>query len=261
MKDIFFDQVGALSDPDPVRRAQIQMKKPLPKRFYNEATAGEDGEGGFCILLDGRPVKTPAKATLSLPKHPMAALVAEEWAGQQEVINPTVMPVTRLANTAIDGIARDRRAVLEDIVRFSGTDLVCYRADRPERLVAAQAEGWDPIVQWAADTHGARFILAEGVIHQEQPEEAVSAYARAIERYDDSFMLACLHTVTTLTGSALLTLAFADGHIDADEAWRLAHIDEDWQASVWGLDEEAAARRKARKIEMDAACRLFSLSL
>ncbi|SOC85555.1 Chaperone required for the assembly of the F1-ATPase [Ensifer adhaerens] len=258
MRDILTDLNDAfLSDPDPVRRAQIQMKTPLPKRFYDAVSVGEDGEGGFSVLLDGKTVRTPSKAKLSVPTQAAADMVAAEWAAQKDVISPLTMPVTRLVNTVLDGVAVDPQAVFEDILRYSSSDLLCYRADAPQKLVDLQADNWEPILGWASDRLGARFILAEGVMHQEQPREAIAAFGAGLKRHDDAFRLACLHTVTTLTGSAILALAFAEQFADADEVWRLAHVDEDWQISQWGDDEEAIRRRAARKIDLDAACRLF----
>ena len=258
MRDILSDLSDSfLSDPDPVRRAQIQMKAPLPKRFYTTVDVKPEGEDVFGITLDGKSLRTPAKAKFEVPTAKAARLVADEWEAQKDVINPGTMPMTRLANTTIDGIMRDPQAVFEDMLRFSSSDLICYRADSPERLVALQREGWDPIIDWLSQAFGARFILAEGVMHQEQPREAIAAFGVALRRFDAPFMLACLHTVTTLTGSALLALAFAEGRLDADETWRLAHIDEDWQTSQWGDDEEAIHRRAQRKVELDAACNFF----
>jgi chaperone required for assembly of F1-ATPase len=257
MRDVFSDlSAPPLSDEDPVRRAQIQMKQPLPKRFYKEVSVGETEEG-YSILLDGRPVKTPGKRVLALPTRAAADLVAQEWRDQAEVINPLKMPLTRLANTAIDGIAAEIDAVFDDIVKFAGTDLLCYRADKPQSLVDMQAAHWDPVVYWAADTFGARFILAEGIIHREQPAEAISAFSSALEKYRSAMELASLHTITTLTGSALITLAFAEGRLMAEESWQTAHVDEDWNILQWGTDAEAEARRKARWIEMKAAADLF----
>jgi chaperone required for assembly of F1-ATPase len=256
-RDIFSDLSGpTLSDPDPTRRAQIQMKNPLPKRFYKEVTVSQT-EAGYQVLLDGRPVKTPAKSVLALPTQAAAELVAAEWQAQETEINPVRMPKTRLANTAIDGIARELDAVLADIVNFAGTDLLCYRAESPSSLVAHQAMLWDPVLFWAADSIGARFILVEGVMHQTQPAEAVSAFAAALSDFATPLELAALHTVTTLTGSALLTLAFARGQITAEQAWTAAHADEDWNIEQWGTDAEAQARRTARWTEMQAASDMF----
>lgn len=245
------------SDADPVRRAQIQMKRPLPKRFYTTVSIAADGEG-FAIHLDGKPVKTPAKNTLHLPTREAAELVAAEWAAQDKVIDPGSMPVTKLANTAIDAVSLNLSEVFDEIVRFAGNDLLCYRADSPQELVDRQASRWDPVLAWVAEAHQARFILAEGVIHQEQPSQAIQAYAAGLERYREAFRLSCLHVVTTLAGSSILALAFADAAFDLDTVWSLAHLDEDWTIEHWGSDEEAEARREARYGEIAAAASLFA---
>ena len=257
MRDLLSDLGTELSDADPVRRAQIQMKRPLAKRFYDTVSV-EPEEGGFAVRLDGRTVKTPGKNVLRLPTQAAAELVADEWRAQAQEIDPATMPATRLANTAIDAIAGQEDEVFADIVRFSGTDMLCYRADGPQELVARQSDHWDPVIDWVASVHGARFILAEGIIHQEQPEEAVSAYSEALRPFAGAIDLACLHVVTTLTGSALLALAFAHGRLGRDEVWSLAHLDEDWTDEHWGTDAEAQARREKRFEEMVAATALFA---
>lgn len=251
-----FDTPQELSHPDPTRRAQIQMHKPLPKRFYTDVGVAA-GADGYAIQLDGRPVKTPAKQALQVPTDALAQLIRDEWAAQGEFIDPATMPITRLVNTAIDGIANDRQAVFDDILKFSGSDMLCYRADSPTELVERQAEAWDPILNWAAEALGARFILVEGVMPQDQPREAIDALAEALRRYDTPIELAALHTVTTLSGSALLAIAFAEDFIDADETWRLAHLDEDWTNEHWGIDADAAARRDKRLVELQAAVAAF----
>lgn len=257
MRDILSDLSDAMSDPDPVRRAQIQMKRPLPKRFYKEVST-DKVEEGHRILLDGRPVRTPGKKLLAVPTQPIATRLVAEWDGQGEEIDPAKMPVTRLVNTAVDGVAENFDAVFDEIVRFAGTDMLCYRADSPAGLVERQREGWDPILRWAANNRGARFILIEGVMHQEQPAPAIEAFSEALSSFRDPLALACLHTVTTLTGSALLALALAEGVIDADRAWALAHVDEDWQIEHWGTDEEAFRRRELRRAEMDVAAAVLA---
>jgi chaperone required for assembly of F1-ATPase len=253
MPDIRDDLSAALSDPDPVRRAQIQMHKPLPKRFYTTVSIGPVEDGGHAILLDGRTVRTPAKQALTVPTQAAAALLAAEWDAQKENIDPATMPVTRLANTAIDGVSKDIRAVFDDILSFAGTDLLCYRASEPEGLVIRQSERWDPVVTWAADKLGARFILVEGVVHQVQPRAAINGVAEALRAYATPLGLACLHTITTLTGSALLAIAFAEKQLSGEEVWALAHLDEDWQIEHWGTDDEAFQRRENRWREMQAA--------
>jgi chaperone required for assembly of F1-ATPase len=256
MRDLFPDPNEALSHPDPTRRAQIQMQKPLPKRFYKEVLVGQE-DAGYTILLDGKPVRTPAKRMLAAPTSALAELLRTEWDSQVEVIDPRSMPVTRLVNTAIDGVASEPQAVFEDILRFSASDMLCYRAESPENLVARQQQMWDPVLDWASQDLGARFILIEGVMPAEQPREAVAAFAARLRRHDAAISLAALHTITTLTGSALLALAFAEDRLNADEVWNLAHLDEDWTNEHWGADAEAEQRRAKRQEEMRAAAAVF----
>ncbi|TXR50617.1 ATP12 family chaperone protein [Phyllobacterium endophyticum] len=251
--DLFnMDAKQDLSDPDPVRRAQIQSKLPLPKRFYKVAAVGEH-DGKFTVELDGRVVKTPARQTLALPTRAAAQLIADEFSAQEKDIDPARMPATRLANTAIDGVANDRQAVLEDVLRFASSDMLCYRAGSPQRLVDRQTALWDPIIDWAASDLGARFVLAEGVMPVEQPREALSAFSVHLGQIKDPFAVAALHTITTLTGSAILALAVAKDEISGEEAWKLGHVEEDWTIEQWGEDAEASARRLIRKREMLAA--------
>lgn len=244
-----------LSDPDPVKRAQIQMRQPLPKRFYKDVAVTQVDDG-FSVQLDGKPVRTPGKALLAVPTQPAAELLAAEFNAQQETINPVSMPVVRLVNTAIDGVATDLQAVLEDVMRFSGSDLVCYRADAPQELVQRQADAWDPILDWAQATLGARFILGEGIMHVAQPREAVTAVGIWLKQREDAFRLSSIHLMTSLTGSALIALAVEAGAITPDEGWKIAHVDEDWTNEHWGEDAEATARRIARRKDFDAAVAL-----
>ncbi|TIT68280.1 MAG: ATPase [Mesorhizobium sp.] len=258
MRDILNDlEAGKyLSDPDPVRRAQIQMKTPLPKRFYKEVSV-VPVEAGFAVQLDGRPVRTPGKALLALPTEAAAALVAGEFAEQGETINPVTMPVMRLVNTAIDGVASDPQAVLEDILRFASSDLLCYRADAPQGLVERQNEQWDPVIDWARASLGVRFNLPEGIIHVEQPRETIAVLGSHLAQRAQPLRLAAIHVMTSLTGSALLALAVDFGELDGEEAWAAGHVDEDWQIAQWGQDAEAVARRTARKRDMTAAVSLL----
>jgi len=245
-----------LSDPDPVRRAQNQMKAPAARRFY-KAVAVERDADGFSVHLDSRSVKTPSGRPAILPSEAAARLVADEFAAQAETIEPLTMPVTRLVNTAIDGVASDTQAVIEDILRFSSSDLLCYRAEGPDALVARQAEAWDPVLDWVRSALGARFNLAEGVMHVEQPRETVGAIGIHLRQRDDMFRLSALHVITAITGSALLALALEAGAFDAKTVWDAAHVDEDWNIEHWGLDAEAARRRAARKRDMMGAAALI----
>ncbi|MFC5386774.1 ATP12 family chaperone protein [Aquamicrobium segne] len=246
----------ALSDPDPTRRAQIQMRTPLPRRFYKIASAIAD-EGHFTVQLDGKPVRTPGRNVLALPSLAAAQLIADEFAAQVEIIDPVTMPILRLVNTAIDGVASDPQAVLEDILRFCTSDMLCYRADGPQALVERQNAHWDRILDWAQSTIGARLNLAEGIMHVEQPRESIAVLGAWLARRHDAFRLACLHLMTSLTGSALLALAVEAQELDADEAWLAAHIDEDWQIEHWGQDAEAVARRALRHRDFIAAVNLL----
>ncbi len=257
MRDLLNDiEAGRhLSDPDPVRHAQIQMRTPLPKRFYKSASVADMPEG-FAVQLDGKPVRTPGKALLALPTRAAAELVAAEFEAQVETIDPVSMPVLRLVNTAIDGVASDMQAVLEDVMRFSSSDLLCYRADAPEKLAARQADAWDPVLDWAHSTLGARFYLAEGVMHVEQPRESVAAVGIWLKQREEPFRLSAIHLMTSLTGSALLALAVDAGAISPDDAWTAAHVDEDWTIEHWGDDAEARQRRTLRRRDFDAAVAL-----
>jgi chaperone required for assembly of F1-ATPase len=259
MRDLLNDLKAGryLSDADPVKRARNQMKAALPKRFYKAVTAAEE-EGGHVVKLDGRPVRTPAGAVLALPNAAAARLVADEYAAQEEHVDPLAMPVTRLANTAFDGVSSAMDAVLEDILKFSTSDLLCYRAEAPEALVERQAEAWDPVLAWVRSELGARFMLAEGVMHVEQPRETIGAVAIHLRKRAEPFRLAAIHLMTSLTGSALLALAVETGALDAATAWTAAHVDEDWNIEHWGEDAEAAARRAARRRDMMGAASLLA---
>ncbi|CAG1005086.1 MAG: ATPase [Rhizobiaceae bacterium] len=259
MRDLLGDLEAGLhlSDPDPVKRAQNQMRTPAAKRFYDKVSVEERADG-FVVLLDGKTVRTPGKALLALPTEAAAALVAAEFEAQGERIDPVTMPVTRLVNTAIDGVAADMEAVIEDILRFASSDLLCYRADGPDGLVARQADAWDPVIDWARARLGARFILAEGIVHVAQPREAIGAAGVRLSQRVEPLRLAALHLMTTLTGSALLALAVEDGAMSADAAWAAAHVDETWNAEQWGEDYEAAARNAARRRDFLAATALLA---
>ena len=258
MRDLLNDLDASryLSDPDPVKRARNQMKAALPKRFYKAVTTAE-GESGHVVKLDGRSVRTPAGAVLVLPSAAAARLVADEYAAQEEHIVPLTMPATRLANTAFDGVSSAADAVLEDILKFSTSDLLCYRADAPEALVERQAEAWDPVLDWARLELGARFLLAEGVMHVDQPRETIGAVAIHLRKRAKPFRLAAIHLMTSLTGSALLALAVEAKALDVETAWMAAHVDENWNIEHWGDDAEAVARRAGRKRDMMAAAALL----
>lgn len=236
---------GPLSGAGPIGRT------PPPRRFYKNATFGPH-EAGFVLLLDGRKGKTPAGKPLAAPNETLAKALAAEWDAQEDRIDPASMPLTRLVNSAIDGVAGQMDAVRADIVRHAESDLLCYRADGPEGLVARQEAMWSPLLDYARDALGARFVLAEGVMHVAQAAATLAAIDKALQ--DEDFLaLAAIHTVTTLTGSAVIALAVARGAITPEAAWNAAHVDEDWQMSQWGQDTPALERRAYRWREMEAA--------
>lgn len=254
MRDILDDLEAALLLPpmEPMKSAQESMRPRLPKRFYKEVNVVE-ADGVFTIALDGRTVKTPGKLSLSFKTEAAAKLVADEFAAQGERIDPRLMPCYRLANTAQDGVAQDMQAVIEDILRFSGTDLLCYRAGFPEILVERQRAVWDGPLEWAENLIGNQFVVVEGVMHQAQPRETIAGIGAQIKPIDDPMVLASFHSMMTLTGSAILALAVFKGHLTADDAWKAAHVDEDHTDEQWGVDDEARDRRSYRWIEMQAA--------
>lgn len=255
LSDLFFRDGPPRMSPLDAARAGLQPT--LPRRFYREAGVAQVPEG-YVLTLDGRPARTPAKAPLALPTRRAAEAVAAEWARQGELIDPAGMPLTRLANSAIDGVAHRRDDVRDDVARYGSSDLLCYRAEDPRRLVARQSEVWDPVLAWADEALGARFVVATGVMFREQPAETLAAVARAVAAHDDPFALAGLSTMTSLTGSVVLALAVARGRLSAQQAWIAAHIDEDFQMEVWGEDDEAMLRRAARWRDMEAAAALIA---
>ncbi len=245
---------------DPVRLARRDLTKALPRRFYADVTSGPAAEG-FGIFLDGKAVRTPAKAFLSLPTATLAAALAVEWRAQGEIIDPDTMPLTRLANSAIDGVASAMEATAAEVAKFAETDLVCYRAGEPVALVEAQAAAWDDVLAFAREDLGGRFICAEGVMFVAQPETALASVRRAVEVIaaapSGSFRLAALSVMTNLTGSVLLALAIVRERMSVEAAWAAAHVDEEYQERLWGADKEAANRRERRWRDMEAAARFY----
>jgi chaperone required for assembly of F1-ATPase len=246
------------TEPNPMRAAQKALRRDLPRRFYQHAQAVRRG-GGFAVALDGRAVRTPAKALLTVSSEALAEAMAAEWNNQTIVIDPASMPITRIVNSAIDGVARESASVAAEIVKYAGSDMLAYRVDDPERLVRRQREAWDPVLDWAEEALGARLTLATGILFVPQPDEALDALAKAVKSLDP-LRLAALHVITTLTGSAVLALAVARGRLEPEAAWAAAHVDEDFQAELWGVDEEARARRSFRWHEMEAAARILALT-
>lgn len=237
---------------NPLEAARRLTAPVRQKRFYASAEMAAE-EGGFVLRLDGKRALTPGRKPVAVPHRPLADAIAAEWAGQGEFIDPASMPVTRLANSAIDAVAARRQEVRQDVLAYASADLLYYRAGEPEGLVQRQRAAWDPLIAWAERRFHARFILAEGMVHVTQPKPALTAIGEAIAAFDDPFRLAGLSLATSLSGSALIALALAEGALDVDTAWAAAHVDEDWNIEKWGEDSEAMARRANRLADFQAA--------
>jgi chaperone required for assembly of F1-ATPase len=243
-----------MAHENPVEAARRGAQPVLRQRFYVGAGTAPVAEG-YAVRLDDKPVSTPARRVLAAPIPALAAAIASEWESQREVIDPGKMPLTRLANVIIDGVAERARPVAEEIAKYLASDLLLYRAASPSGLVERQRLHWDPVLAWAAETLGARFQPTEGITHLAQLEEALRAAEASIP--EDPWRLGAVHSVTTLTGSALLALALAHGRLSADEVWDAANVDEDWNMEQWGRDELALERRSFRFAELEAAARVL----
>ncbi|RYG92591.1 ATPase [Loktanella sp. IMCC34160] len=228
-----------------------------PKRFWKDATVAE-ADGGWQVLLDGRQVRTPAKAVLIVPTKAYAEAVAAEWDGQQDLVDPTTMPVTRSANAAIDKLSIQREEVIDMLAAYGETDLLCYRATGPQELVTRQAEQWDPVLAWANARFGTALRPVAGVMFAEQPAENLSRIRDELASFD-SFSLAAAHDLIALSGSLVLAFAVTSGHLDAAAAWQLSRLDETWQAEQWGVDDEAAEAAAIKEQAFLTAADIFTL--
>ena len=237
---------------DPVAMARKDMQKNLPKRFYKEVRA-ELRDGIHVLLLDGRSAKTPARNALAVDDAHVAQVLVAEWDAQKDVINPLHMPMTRLLHSALDGVAREYAAVRAEMLRYAASDLICYRAVTPQTLVDEQSKEWDAVLDFVAKTFDARFVPVSGVMFKPQSEAALKAVEAALAAYQRPLDLAALHVLTSISGSVLIALSVAHGFLNADTGFAAAHVDEHYQARVWGTDEEAQARLAQRCIDFATA--------
>ncbi|MEM7060267.1 MAG: ATP12 family protein [Pseudomonadota bacterium] len=227
------------------------------KRFWKETSISEDPDG-FTINLDGRPVRTPARHACRVPRRLMAEEIAAEWQAQEEVVSPLSMPMTRVAATCLDRVAPEMDAVRDMITAYGGTDLLCYRATHPAELIARQTAGWDPVLDWAAETVGARLKTGSGVMHIAQPPSAEDALARRV-RDADAWTLTGLSELVTISGSLVLGLAVLEQFLEAEAAWELSRIDEQWNIDEWGEDFEAAELAAKRQSDFLQAARVLDI--
>jgi chaperone required for assembly of F1-ATPase len=237
------------------RLSRDRIVRPLPKRFYKVVGVTQKLE----ISLDGRIVKTPLKVPLVLATRALADAVAAEWDAQTEFINPGAMPLTKLANTAVDRATHERASISEEIMAFAGSDMVCYRADKPASLVGLQSQYWDPVIAWVHETLGAKFATVDSLQHVAQQESALKAIGLHVDGLD-AFTFVAVHSLTTLSGSTLLALMTAADAISAQQAWLAANVDEDWQIATWGKDDEAETRRAGRLREFSACINFINLA-
>ncbi|MGR3465938.1 ATP12 family chaperone protein [Limimaricola sp.] len=227
------------------------------KRFWKEATAAP-AEGGWQVLLDGRPVRTPAKAALVLPTQALAEAVAAEWQAQEERIDPGAMPATRTANSAIDKVTATRAEVAEMLAAYGGSDMLCYRAESPAELVARQAAEWDPLLDWAAARFDARLAVTAGIMPVAQERAALERLGAPVHAMEP-FALSAFHDLVALSGSLVLAFAVTEGRCEPQEAWRLSRLDEEWQIEQWGVDDEAEALAQRKRAAFLDAARFWEL--
>ena len=227
------------------------------KRFWTTAAVTE-AESGWGVALDGKPLRTPARTALTLPTEALAHAIAAEWNAQGELVNPRSLAVTGLANAAIDRVAPEAAAFADGLAVFAENELLAYRADYPPPLVAHQAAQWDPWLAWAQQRYGIMFTTVTGIIHRPQPPATLARITSAYRAFD-AFRLAALNPVVTISGSALIGLAVADGAMDAATAWEIGHLDELWQAEQWGKDPLAEAGHAERQADLGAAVSMLGL--
>ena len=227
------------------------------KRFYKQATISPEA-GGVAVLLDGRPVRTPARDPLRVPTEELAAAIAGEWNAQGDRIEPHLMPLTGLANAAIDRVAPDPAAFARTLAQYGESDLLCYRAEGPKPLVERQGRVWDPLLGWARTRFGVEFETIIGIMHRPQPAPTVEQLGRAVAARG-TFQLAGLAPLVTISGSLIIALALAEGAIGLEAAWDSAMLDEAWQAEQWGVDPLAAASLENRRREFEGAYLFLTL--
>lgn len=230
----------------------------VAKRFWTDVAVVDEADG-FAIHLDGRPVKTPAKAPLVVPSADMAEEIAKEWRAVDEKIDPEIMPFTRSANAAIDKVSVQFGEVADMLAAYGASDLLCYRAATPEGLVERQAAAWDPVLDWAYDTYGARLETTAGLMPVDQNEAAVLALSKPLSD-STPFQLTALHDLIALSGSLVLALKVTQGNLSPKDAWSLSRIDENWQAEQWGLDEEAEQLAQVKYLAFEHAAVFFRMA-
>ena len=227
------------------------------KRFWS-TVAIERRDYGHVILLDGRLVKTPAKAILSVPTQAMADAIATEWDAQSDKIDPRTMPTTRSANAALDKVTPQKTEVTALIAAYGEDDFLCYRAPAPQELIERQKQAWDPLLAWAAQAFDAPLRTTEGVMHVEQPANSVINLTAGVTA-QTSFQLAALHDLVSMSGSLVIGLAAQAGAFEVDDLWTRSRLDELWQIEHWGQDDDADATAALKQAAFFHADRFYKL--
>lgn len=221
------------------------------KRFWTSASVTQAADG-WSVALDGRPLRTPARAVLVVPTAALAEAIAAEWNGVGEQLDPRALPITGFANAAMDRVAPDAAGFARRLAAYAESELIAYRADGPASLLAAQAAAWDPWVDWLARRYDAALTLTTGVMHVAQPPATLARIGAAFAAFTP-FALAPLDPIVTITGSAVLALAVAAGELDATAAYDIAHVDARWQEEQWGRDPLAEKAEATRRADLAAA--------
>jgi chaperone required for assembly of F1-ATPase len=238
-------------------RAQHLNKVELPKRFYKEVGVGTT-PGGFAVTLDGRSPRTPSQTPVVVPQQALAAAMAEEWAAQGEFIDPKIMPIVRLVNSAVEAGEERLGALRDEIVKYAGSDLLLYRADSPRELVADQERVWDAALVKIARHFNIGFQPTIGITHQPQPAPTLDRLSESLSE-TSLIEIVALNSLTGITGSGLLSIALREHLMTPEEVWTAAHVDEDYNVRLWGEVEEATERRVKRRLDFDAAIRVLEL--
>lgn len=227
------------------------MKPSLKKRFWKEAAVVQTDDG-YKVTLDGHPVRTPSKSALIIRYHSIAEQIADEWMAQEEEVDPTTMPATRMVNSVIDKVSVNADAIVEMLSEYAGTDLLCYRATTPQSLIAEQARVWDPLLQWSADAMNAPLNFTSGVMFMAQEEVSVDVYRQKLKSLNH-YQLAGVHDLISISGSMVIAFALISNHISLEQAWIAATIDEAWQEKQWGADDEAQETLAKKRVDFEFA--------
>jgi chaperone required for assembly of F1-ATPase len=227
------------------------------KRFWKEAAAAPSGSG-WQVLLDARPLRTPARALLEVDGEPLAQAIAAEWALAEDKVNPRAMPLTGLANAAIDRVAPDPASFAASLSRFAASDLLTYRADGPRPLVERENNAWDPLLDWARARFGVEFVVTTGITPVDQPRATLETFDRTVAALD-AFSLAGLAPLVTVGGSLVAGLAVLERAVDVNTGWAAVSLDEAYQLDTWGEDAEARRALESREADFRAGARFLAL--